>query len=243
MRMLYDNFYITNRIDREDTYVLWYLPNYECINVQHLVKLLNILKDLSIDVHNISNYIKIINSNNQIITFINSYTNFWDIHKNANMIYNVRHLNMEHKEKISLIIDTFLNFKYLNKFNSFDDSGGNNFTKRKMYGDLFFNIYNNKYYVFTHYPNGSRYNIFHMHIINSSDTKYFLEPDLYGSHIESSHKRLFFWDQIKNNILLDKNIVINGKIIYKDLLKKNTQYTKLIKDDNYVTFKIKHSNE
>jgi hypothetical protein len=42
---------------------------------------------------------------------------------------------------------------------------------------------------------------------------------------------------------LDKNIVINGKIIYKDLLKKNTQYTKLIKDDNYVTFKIKHSNE
>jgi hypothetical protein len=82
-----------------------------------------------------------------------------------------------------------------------------------------------------------------MHIINSSDTKYFLEPDLYGSHIESSHKRLFFWDQIKNNILLDKNIVINGKIIYKDLLKKNTQYTKLIKDDNYVTFKIKHSNE
>lgn len=81
-------------------------------------------------------------------------------------------------------------YKYKEKFNDFDLRKA--LKNKRIYENTFYNTYNNKYYVYCHYSNGTHYSVFHIQIISLSELKNLTFPDLSGSKVYAFHRRLFF---------------------------------------------------
>lgn len=209
-------FYITNKYDFGDSYVLWYLPEFNINDEEKYIKVLSELCELSREYKDpkLESYKKFysrINESETIKKFIIENTNYTRVFMNKNFIYNIRHLGHDKRKYINKLLFKFLREKYREKMKiGFEEA------------------YYNKYYVYCHYPNAGIYNIFHLQIINTKELRKAStrNVDVYDRYIVNSNKRFFLWDKIKDLSFENKDILIDFQINMKNILIGNNEYVK-----------------
>jgi hypothetical protein len=201
------NFYIVNKTGFNNSYVLWFFPKFDCNNLQQL---LECSKDIANVSKNIGEYLnmldntKLINTDHvntgnvntdqslsmKIYYLLFNHTNYDDIFKSPNFVYNFKHLTDDHKNEIKELLNMFLVYIYEKSLDS------NNETFKSKLTISYFN----KYLTYCNYPLTTQYSIFHLQIINSNDIqnvdKYYYKNKNY---VVNSNTRQIFWDTIKSS--------------------------------------------
>jgi hypothetical protein len=161
--VIFEDFYITQKLENKYD-VLWYLTNMEISNGSiiefgHLIREINKLytpseeKDfvrtypsgrIDYTMRNIPLLIKMyevleIHRTNKLTLEFNQKV------REMSFVHNMRHLNKKHKGTIDILLKYFIELLCQ--------------AKRGCVNDLF---------MFSHYPNSSKYNVYHMHIISFS---------------------------------------------------------------------------
>jgi hypothetical protein len=171
------NFLITVRSSgTKDVYILWYFPKIEITNMELFLNLLEkpLFKQKG---ENDNNAYKNIRKNEEIMSILESCTNFYDVFREDNFIYNLRHLSDLHKKEL--------------------DQLKNKFIQKKYKKEKFFQAYKNKFMCMCHYPNMNDYNVFHMYIFRYSNKEIYLKDDLLFNYVDLSYTRYFPWEKLK----------------------------------------------
>lgn len=235
--MFNGSFFISKKISYDTSYILWYLPLFIAGNLNDIIDNINKLLDNN---DNNESYIRKINRDNNIIQLMKDYkTNYLELYNDKKFKHNIRHLSKEDNNDISLLLHTFLKYKYDKEFNIKIDDDIN--IKSKV-NNAFYGMYNKKYYIYCHYPNALNYGIFHIQIINATETPKLSNPDVLGNYMSVSHKRIFFWNHIKNTLMKSKDIYMNFELIYKDIINQNSIYKNIKYGNNDIDIRIKNYN-
>jgi len=197
------NFIIRNSIEnKEGVYVLWYFPKIEFKQngYQIFLKMLDELNNEANISKNMKSYqlYVMMRESEKYKEILHQATNFYDLYKNEKFVHNIRHLSPQHKEEINIMLTQFIKTKY--RENIFDKN------------------LKNRYYSIAHYPNLSRYNVFHMKIISFSEggTERVRE-DLLEIFRSNRNRRAFLWDDIYSIDYQNINIVTEYSAKLKNL--------------------------
>jgi hypothetical protein len=214
---IFDNNFMNNLFEyiknTSRLHILWYTPNFIIKDYNKFINLIDLLNILPTDItsyqtmnNSFINYSKLLNNNiiklndqeinNKFV--VAEISNFYDIYKNSEFVYNIRHLDNINKQEIDQIVGKL----YL-------------FRKNKL------SITDTTLHLSCHYHNILFQNIFHMH---SYDNQYGKIEEKLNNYYDLSTSRALIWDKIKDinyrnkDMIIAININVNNKIdLFKEL--------------------------
>jgi hypothetical protein len=187
-----NNFYI---IEADIKFKLWYngnIANITNMNIfTEIIKITNELDEAAID------------NNMNIFDYLKLSTDYYTKFQSSDFVYNSRHLKHEQVKEIALLLRRFKAYFVYTKLNNIMTNRyiniNESYDKSMITPDVREHLKKHEWTTWAHYPNGYKYYVFHMHIVQTSILKNLAESILVD--IRPGHQphitRNMNWDYIR----------------------------------------------